>query len=192
MASLFGLAAAGLHQPERGSNLLDSGAPHYDSYCCADGQWVAIAPIERKFRDTLLRLIGFDPQTFPDVTDSASWPQARELLSRRFAERSRAAWCELLEGTDACFAPVLTLAEAPDHPHALARAAFITVDGVVQPAPSPRFSRTPAAQPTPAETPGASSRAVLTDWGVPLAEISRLERLGVIGPVQGLRPTMST
>ncbi|MGO4406345.1 CaiB/BaiF CoA transferase family protein [Bosea sp. RAF48] len=180
MASLFGLAAAGLHGPERGTNLLDSGAPHYETYACADGAWIAVAPIETKFRDELLRRIGFDPARFPDVDDRASWPEARELLSRRFAERSRAEWCALLEGTDACFAPVLSLAEAPEHDHAKARGSFVAIDGVLQPAPHPRFSRTPAATPTAARAPGEGGRAALGEWGLPTAEIDRLEKAGVL------------
>ena len=183
MASAFGLVAAGLHRPERGTNLLDSGAPHYDVYRCADGQWVAVAPIERKFRDELLTRIGFDPATFPDVADSNQWPQARELLTARFAERSREDWCALLEGTDACFAPVLSVAEAADHPHARARAAHLVIDGVVQPAPAPRFSRTPAAVPQPAEPPGAGTRAVLAAWGIAGERIVHLERQGIIPPL---------
>ncbi|NYZ16145.1 CoA transferase [Azospirillum sp. RWY-5-1] len=190
MTSLFGLAAAGLHRPERGTNLLDSGAPHYDTYQCADGEWIAVAPIEPKFREILLTRIGFDPASFPDLDDPAQWPQARALLTARFAERDRAAWCALLEGTDACAAPVLAVADAPHHPHAVARNAFIEVGGVVQPAPSPRFSRTPAGTPTPPEAPGRSTRAVLADWGMAPDRIARLERQGVIPttPVPG-QPT---
>lgn len=180
MASLFGLAAAGIHKPERGTNLLDSGAPHYETYRCADGEWITIAPIEQKFRHELLRLIGFDPASFPDVEDSACWPQARALLGARFAERSRAEWCALLEGTDGCFAPVLSLAEAPEHPHAKARASFITLDGVPQPAPQPRFSRTPAAIPTPARAPGAGGLSALTEWGVSPATVERLQAAGTL------------
>lgn len=189
LASAFGLAAAGLHRPERGTNLLDSGAPHYDTYQCADGEWVAVAPIERKFRDELLTRIGFDPATFPDVADRARWPEARALLAARFAERSRAEWCALLEGTDACFAPVLSLAEAPGHPQAVARAAHLAIDGVVQPAPAPRFSRTPAAPPSPAEAPGAGTHTVLAAWGIAAERIANLERLGVIRPPRPIHTT---
>jgi alpha-methylacyl-CoA racemase len=180
MASLFGLAAAGIHKPERGTNLLDSGAPHYETYRCADDEWITIAPIEKKFREVLLGLIGFDPEHFPNVNNPAEWPQARSLLACRFAERSRAEWCTLLEGTDACFAPVLSLIEAPEHSHARARGTFVTIDGVVQPGPQPRFSRTPPAAPTAGEPAGASSRAVLADWGFDLMAIDRLEQIGVI------------
>lgn len=180
MASLFGLAAAGIHKPERGTNLLDSGGPHYETYRCADGEWITIAPIEKKFREILLGLIGFDPESFPNVNDPARWPDARKLLADRFSERSRAEWCTLLEGTDACFAPVLSLTEAPDHPHARARGSFIAIDGVTQPAPQPRFSRTPPKTPAAGEPAGASSRNVLADWGFAPATIDHLEQAGVI------------
>lgn len=180
MASLFGLAAAGLHKPERGTNLLDSGAPHYETYRCADGEWITVAPIERKFREILLGLLGFDPKSFPDVNDPARWPEARGLLAGRFAERSRAEWCVLLEGSDACFAPVLSLTEAPAHPHARARGSFIAIGGVIQPVPQPRFSRTPPAMPEAGEPAGASSRAVLADWGFSPAAIAHLEQAGII------------
>lgn len=183
MASLFGLAAAGIHKPERGTNLLDSGAPHYETYRCADGEWITIAPIETKFREALLGLIGFDLKSFPDVNDPGRWPEARKLLAGRFAERSRAEWCALLEGTDACFAPVLSLAEAPDHPHARARGSFIAIDDVVQPAPQPRFSRTPPAMPAAGEPAGTSSRRILAEWGFAPAAIDGLEKSGVIRAV---------
>lgn len=182
MASLYGLAAAGLHRPRRGTNLLDSGAPHYETYRCADGEWITIAPIEPKFRALLLQRLGFEPSGFPDMSDPATWPAGRALLAERFAERSRDEWCTLLEGSDACFAPVLSLAEAPLHPHAQARGMFVTLAGVVQPAPAPRFSRTPAALPTAAEEPGASGRAALRDWGVSPGTVARLEGAGIIRP----------
>jgi len=140
----------------------------------------------------LLRRIGFDPAQFPDVDDRASWPQARDLLGRRFAERSRAEWCALLEGTDACFAPVLSLAEAPEHDHAKARGSFIAIDGVLQPAPQPRFSRTPAATPTAARAPGEGGRAVLGEWGLPAAEIDRLVQAGILRATADIPETNGT
>jgi alpha-methylacyl-CoA racemase len=180
MASFFGFSAAGLHGPERGTNILDSGAPYYDTYLCADAKWVAVAPIEAKFRATLLGLLGFDPASFPDVSDRAGWPAARALLTNRFAQKSRDEWCVILEGTDACFAPVLSMAEAALHPHSVARQAFVEIDGVLQPAPAPRFSRTPPRLPGGAEPPGQSSHAVLRDWGLARQTIAALERAGVI------------
>jgi alpha-methylacyl-CoA racemase len=179
-APFFGLAAAGLHRPERGTNLLDSGAPHYDVYACADGEWISIAPLEAKFRSILLAKLGFDPDGFPDLADPANWPRARELLAARFAERSRADWCELLEGSDGCFAPVLGIDEVPAHPQHVARNAFVEVGGIRQPAPAPRFSRTPPALPSPPEGPGHSSREILMDWGLTAERIEGLARDGVI------------
>ncbi|MBN8939312.1 MAG: CoA transferase [Rhizobiales bacterium] len=180
MTSLYGLAAAGLHGAPRGGNLLDSGAPHYDVYQCADGGWISIAPIEPKFRAELLRRIGLDPATFPDVTDPGHWPAARQRLAETFKTRSRDAWCALLEGTDACFAPVLSMAEAEAHPHNRARDTFVSVGGIGQPAPAPRFARTPAPLPTPPEAPGQSSRAALTRWGIAPDRIDSLVGSGVV------------
>lgn len=179
-SSLYGLAAAGIHQPGRGRNLLDGGAPHYSVYACADGKHVTIGPLEKNFRIVLLEKMGLDPKTFPDVDERANWPAARELLAARFAERTRDEWCALLEGTDACFAPVLDLSEAPLAPHNRAREAFVEVDGVIQPAPSPRFSRTPPDAVTAADVPGRSSRAILTEWGIALDRIDALEEAAII------------
>lgn len=180
-APLMGLQAAGLWERERGTNILDSGAPQYEVYRCADGEHVSVAPIEGKFQRVLLSRIGFDPDTFPGMADRANWAEAKRLLSARFAEKNRAEWCALLEGTDACFAPVLSLAEARDHPHHAARGAFVDIDGLAQPAPAPRFSRTPAATPTPPEAPGESGEAALRDWGIPAERAAELTQAGVVG-----------
>ncbi|WP_337188118.1 CaiB/BaiF CoA-transferase family protein [Phenylobacterium sp.] len=179
-APFYGLIAAGLHSLERGANLLDSGAPHYEVYETLDGKWVSVAPIEPRFREVLLERMGFAPAEFPDVRDPAQWPTGKASLKARFAERTRAEWCELLEGTDACFAPVLDAAEAPHHPHHVARQAFLDIGGVMQPAPAPRFSRTPAGKPGPADAPGASSAQILAGWGVPPARVAALAASGVI------------
>ena len=189
MTSLYGLAAAGLHGAPRGGNLLDSGAPHYDVYRCADGGWISIAPIEPKFRHELLRRVGLDPATFPDVTDPAQWPAARRLLTETFQTRSREAWCALLEGTDACFAPVLSMAEAEAHPHNRARATFMTVGGIRQPAPAPRFERTPAPVPQPPEAAGQSSRTALARWGI---DPDRIDNLVATGAVREIAATAAS
>ncbi len=144
-AEFFGFTAAGLHGSVRGGNLLDSGAPHYEVYECADGEWLSVAPIEDKFRAILLERLGIDSNTFPDVRDPAHWEAGKRLLADIFRTRPRDAWCALFAGTDACVAPVLSMAEAPAHPHAQARDAYLNHHGLVQPAPSPRFSRTPGA-----------------------------------------------
>jgi alpha-methylacyl-CoA racemase len=178
--AVYGLAAAGIHRPPRGDNMLDGGAPQYNAYRCADGEWITVAAIEPKFRDLLLHAIGFDPTDFPDLDDRATWPLGRQLMAERFGQRSRDEWCELLLGSDACFAPMLGFAEAPDFLQNRAREAFVDVAGIVQPAPSPRFSRTPASRPTPPEEPGASTHAVLRDWGFSPEQIGKLEALSVI------------
>lgn len=180
-APTLGLHGAGLWNGDRGENILDGGAPHYDVYRCADGNYVAIAPIEPKFRARLLDLMGLADAGFPDVADPANWPEARAVFERRFLERSRDEWRALLEGTDACFAPVLTFDEAPDHPHNVARGAYVRVDGVVQPAPAPRFSATPAAEPRTPEAPGASGAEALRGWGISDERSNELERAGVVG-----------
>ncbi|WP_157216391.1 CaiB/BaiF CoA transferase family protein [Flavisphingomonas formosensis] len=181
MTSLYGMHGAGLHGDTRGTNLLDSGAPYYDSYACADGLYVAVAPIEPKFRRILLDRLGIDPADWPEQEDAACWPALRARLATAFRTRTRDEWCALFEDSDACVAPVLSLAEAPHHPHNMARGTFVTVDGVVQPAPAPRFAATPSAMPTPPEGPGASTRAALDAWGIGAERIDALERNGVIG-----------
>src|SRR6202050_673445 len=137
MTLFYGLHAAGLHSLQRGTNLLDSGSAIYETYECSDGRFVAIAAIELKFRKVL-----FDRLGLAYAEDGA---ELRDALETLFKTRTRDEWCKLLEGTDACFAPVLTMEEAPRHPHNVARGSFVEVGGVVQPAPAPRFSRTPAA-----------------------------------------------
>ncbi len=181
MAMFHGLRAAGQHGEARGTNLLDGGAPHYATYACRDGLHVAVAPIEAKFRRVLAGALDLPADTFDGLADPATWPEASARLAALFAGRDRAEWCALLEGTDACVAPVLTLAEAAEHPHARARGAFATVDGLVQPAPAPRFSATPSGAPTPTEPPGASTQAALIDWGLPPERVASLLASGAAG-----------
>ncbi|MCB2059003.1 MAG: CaiB/BaiF CoA-transferase family protein [Novosphingobium sp.] len=182
LTGIYGLFAAGLHARPRGENLLDGGAPHYNVYRCADGEWITIAAIEAKFRKDLLVRIGFDPANFPDVEDRRNWPYARRLLQERFAQRPQSQWCELLLGTDACFAPVLGLSDAAAFAHNSERKTLIEIDGIVQPAPAPRFSRTPAGVPTAPEEIGSSTVAVLKKWGIPVEEIALLADRGIIPP----------
>ncbi|MBE0548658.1 MAG: CoA transferase, partial [Rubrivivax sp.] len=142
MTPFYGLLAAGLQNGPRGTNTLDSGAPFYEVYRCADGEYVSVAPIEAKFRRVLLDRLGDEAEGLADMTDPAQWPQARRQLETLFATRTRAQWCALLEGSDACFAPVLAPLEAPQHAQHAARGAFVEIDGITQPAPVPRFSAT--------------------------------------------------
>jgi alpha-methylacyl-CoA racemase len=167
MTSLYGLLAAGLQNGPRGTNLLDSGAPHYDVYRCADGEYVSVAPLETKFREIFVARLGLSPGDLPDVRDPGQWPEARQKLVELFAGRTRAQWCELLEGSDACFAPVLAPLEAPNHPHHRARQTFIEIDGIAQPAPAPRFSETPPRLPEPPQPPGQGGVEWAAQWGIP-------------------------
>jgi alpha-methylacyl-CoA racemase len=173
MTMFYGMYAAGRHSLERGTNLLDSGSAIYETYECADGRFISIAPIELKFREVLFEKLGL-PYTQDDG------PELHHKFEELFRTRTRDEWCALLEGTDACFAPVLSMAEAPRHPHNVARNAFVEVEGVVQPGPAPRFSRTPSARPNAPQGQGAGTRPALADWGVPHDRIEALLRGGVI------------
>jgi alpha-methylacyl-CoA racemase len=164
-AMLHGMLAAGTWQDRRGVNLLDSGAPFYDVYETADGRWMAVGALEPQFYAALLAVLDLGDGV-PDRNDPRQWPALRERIAARFRGHTQAEWTELFEGTDACVAPVLSLTEAPAHPHLAARGSFVEHAGVVQPAPAPRFSRTPGALGEPPARPGQHSREALTDWGV--------------------------
>ena len=181
MAMFHGLAAAGQwNAAARGDNLLDGGAPFYATYDCAGGGQVAVGALEPKFFAELARRIGLDPRFLPGQYDRSTWPALRDALAAIFRSRTRDEWAALLAGSDACVAPVLSLQEAPRHPHAAARAAFVDVGGVPQPAPAPRFSRTPAARPEAPPREGQHSRAVLADAGFSAEEIVTLLASGVL------------
>ncbi|MCW5656865.1 MAG: CoA transferase [Burkholderiaceae bacterium] len=177
MTSLFGLHASGTHDGPRGTNLLDSGAPHYEVYRCADGEYVSVAPVEAKFRAVLLERLGM-PAGAIDFDDSARWPEAKARLAAIFATRTRAQWCERLEGSDACFAPVLGPLEAHEHAHNQARATFIEPGGVRQPAPAPRFVGTPTGEPRQAHADDTAAFEQLRRWGVAAADIDTLAASG--------------
>lgn len=182
MTAAYGMAAAGMSNGRRGENLLDSGAYFYDVYECADGKYVSVAAIEGKFHAELLRLLEIDPASLPPQMDREGWPRARAVLAERFRQRSRDEWCTLLSGTDACFAPVLSVAEAPAHPHMRARGTFIDIDGVVQPAPAPRFSRSIAEPPRAPQQRGEHDAAkALAAWGFGAEEVASLRQAGVVG-----------
>jgi alpha-methylacyl-CoA racemase len=181
LAMLLGLHGAGQWGP-RGSNLLDGGAPFYDAYRCADGGYVAVGALEEQFYAALLDGLGLagDPD-LPDRADPASWPELRRRLTDVFATRTRDEWAAAFAGTDACVAPVLDPDEAAAHPHLAARGTYREVDGLLQPAPAPRFSGTPTDIPPPAPAPGADTTAVLTDLGLSPTEITTLRESGTIG-----------
>jgi crotonobetainyl-CoA:carnitine CoA-transferase CaiB-like acyl-CoA transferase len=180
MTSIYGAYAGGLHKLERGTNVTDTGAYFYDAYECADGEWISIATIEGRFHAELLRRLEIDPGEIGEQFDAANWPKARALLSERFKRRTRDQWCELLEGTDACFAPVLSLAQAPNHPHMRARGTFVEVDGVIQPGVAPRFGRSQPPLPTsPEKTLNASPEEALDGW-LDAAAIAKLRSAGTL------------
>jgi alpha-methylacyl-CoA racemase len=167
LAQMFwSLRACGLWSDQRGANLLDSGAPFYDTYACADGRYVAVGALEPQFYAALLEGLGLIGEELPAQLDRAGWPVLRQRFTDVFATRSRDEWVAVFDCTDACVAPVLSFAEVPEHPHIAARGTVITVDGVPQAAPAPRFSRTQPDQPTPPPKPGADTAAVLADWDV--------------------------
>jgi alpha-methylacyl-CoA racemase len=180
MAMFYGFKAAGMWKETRRSNLLDGGAHFYDTYRCADGLWVSIASIEPQFYALLLEKTGISDPEFGAQMDRASWPALRLRLAAVIATKTREEWRAIMEGSDVCFAPVLTLEEAPAHPHNVARKTFVEVDGVVQPAPAPRFSSSPGAVAGPPPTAGAHNRAALTDWGFSEAQIDALQAAGAL------------
>jgi alpha-methylacyl-CoA racemase len=181
MAFFFGMRKAGFWSDQRGTNMLDTGAHFYDVYETADGKYVSIGSIEPQFYAEMVRLTGF-PDDPPARMDRSRWPELKERLAKVIKTKTRDEWCAIMEGTDACFAPVLSMAEAPDHPHNRARDGFVKVAGVVQPAPSPRFSRTkPEIRQTPGR-PGEDTAAVLSDWGFSEEEVAALRASQVVSP----------
>jgi alpha-methylacyl-CoA racemase len=177
---LHGMHAKGLWPNGRGANMLDGGAPFYDTYEASDGKFVAVGAIEERFWGQLLGVLELDPDTLPARADPRNWPRIREIIAARISSRTRDEWAALAEDTDACLTPVLSLDEAPDHPHNVSRGTFVEVDGVRQPAPGPKFDRTPAAPPkAPSET-GADTDEVLAELGVTAEDIATLRAAGVI------------
>ncbi|KGB56299.1 L-carnitine dehydratase/bile acid-inducible protein F [Sphingopyxis sp. LC81] len=165
---------------ERGANLLDTGAPFYDSYETADGKFIAIGPVEPQFYRELLRLV--EATDLPsNHFDARTWPEMGASLDQLFRMRTREEWCALLEGSDACFAPVLSLAEAPLHPHNQQRGTFLHVDGKVQPAPAPRYTRTMTEEPRMSQVAGEDTEEVLASLGYEAADIADLQARGIVG-----------
>jgi alpha-methylacyl-CoA racemase len=162
-AMFYGMKAAGAWNSQRGENLLDGGAHFYDTYACADGKYVSVGALEAKFFRQLCELCGLEDEFCAGQMDRPHWPLMKLRMADMFRTRTRDEWCALLEGTDACFAPVLDWDEAPAHPHNRARGTFVTLQGVVQPAPAPRFSRTPPAPPAPPARDAMSG--ALERWG---------------------------
>jgi alpha-methylacyl-CoA racemase len=164
MAMIYAMRAEGLWEDKRAANILDGAAAIYRTYVCADGRHIAIAPMERKFFETFAALTGLDAAEWPDHATPAVWPALHAKLAALFLTKPRDEWCALFAGTDACVAPVLSLDEAPHHPHNQARGAFVEIDGVIQPAPAPRFSRSVPPTPSPRPAPNQGGEAALRDW----------------------------
>lgn len=182
MTMMYGMHAAGLWTDDRGSNRLDSGTPWYDVYETSDSKWISVGCNEPQFYDALLERLGIAPGVLPaDRHDRKGWPAIRTCFTQKFREKTRDEWCEIMAGSEVCFAPVLSMAEAPQHPHMKARGTFVELDGVVQPAPAPRFSRT---KPEIRHSAGSSEQQagdVLRDWGFSAAEVAELRAAGAIG-----------
>jgi alpha-methylacyl-CoA racemase len=181
MSPIYQLLAMGAWQEDRGSNLLDGGAPFYDTYETADGRAVAVGPLEPQFYMELVTGLGLDLAELPPQFDPGSWPEIRERFAAAFATRSRDEWADHFAGSDACVAPVLDMAEAPHHPHNRARSVFVDVGGTLEPAPAPRFARSMPQNPAPPVAPGAHTDQILAAAGFDAEEIARLHESGAVG-----------
>ena len=183
MASIYGFAATGLWDSSRGSNMLDGGAPFYDTYQCSDGKWISIGSIEPQFYRLLAEVLEADLGTEDLLArlDKSDWSERKQQIAEIIRGKSSGEWCALMEGSDICFAPVLTLEEAPEHPHNRAREIFVRRDGVTQPAPAPRFSRTRTEMGRAPVPPGADTEAILAELGKDPAAIESLRAAGAVG-----------
>jgi alpha-methylacyl-CoA racemase len=177
----FGFAQTGVWSPERGTNIVDSGAPYYDAYETADGRWLSVAAMEPHFYAALLDLLGLADEPLPEQNDRARWPEVKRRFAEVIATRTRDEWVTAADGHQACVAPVLSVDELADDPHLRARGSFVRHDGLLQPAPSPRFSRTPAHLSDRPPFPGEHTRSALADWGFAEVRIDELLRSGAIG-----------
>lgn len=180
MAAQYGLMAKGFWRDERESNFLDGAAPFYGTYACADGRYVSLGPIEPQFYRELLQKCGIDDPQFARQWERDEWPELRAKLEALFRTRDRDDWCRLLEGSDACFAPVLSMREAPLHPHNRARGTFVESAGLLQPAPAPRFQRTASELPAPAPEIGNDTSTLLQGLGRSMQQVAELIEAGVV------------
>jgi alpha-methylacyl-CoA racemase len=179
MAMFFGARASGMHSDERGTNTLDTGAPFYDVYETKDHQYMSVGPIEPQFFALLREKLELDA-SFGEQFDMARWPEQKAMLAKTFRVKSREEWSKIFTGIDACVAPVLSMAEAPQHAHNAARRSFVEVEGVTQGAPTPRFSRTVPSDPEPMKPVGADTKEVLADFGFASDEIADLLKQGAV------------
>jgi len=180
MTMTHSLRAMGIWNDERGTNMLDTGAHFYDVYETADGGYISIGSIEPQFYAELLRLTGLEDEALPGQYDRAQWPALKERVAAVFRTKTRDEWCEIMEGTDVCFAPVLTIPEAVAHPHNVHRGTFVEVAGIPQPGPAPRFSRTEAAIARPPAHAGQHTEEILAEAGLDADRIAKLRETGVI------------
>lgn len=180
LSPFYGLMAMNMWTTDRSSNKLDGGAHYYGSYECSDGRYISIGSIEPQFYALLLEKCEITDEAFQLQQDQSAWPILKEKLAQLFNTKTRAEWCEIMEGSDVCFAPVLDLGEAPDHPHNKARDTYIEFEGVMQPAPAPRFSRTQSEIQSAAAITGEHTEQVLADWGYSEAEITELKQAKAI------------
>ena len=180
MTMIWSFREMGIWQEERGTNMLDTGAHFYDTYETSDGKYVSIGSIEPQFYAELLRLTDMADEVLPSQHDRSQWPALKERFAALFRQKTRDEWCELMEETDVCFAPVLSMAEAPHHPHIAERGTFTEVAGVIQPAPSPRFSRTPGSIERPPPHAGQHTDEVLAEWGLSAGRIAELREAKAI------------
>jgi alpha-methylacyl-CoA racemase len=176
---MWGLVAAGNWQEQRGSNILDGGAPWYDSYRTLDGYYMAVGSVEQRFYTELIERLGLAEADLPKQYDRNGWPALRNVFAKAFLSKTRDEWCAIFRDGDACVTPVLGFSEAPHHPHHRARGNFIEVGGVIQPAPAPRLLGTPSEMRSPAPQRGEHGAAALREWGFGPSDVSRLHELGV-------------
>jgi alpha-methylacyl-CoA racemase len=180
MTAIYGIHGSGRWTDNRGDNILDSGAHYYDVYETKDGKYVSIGSIETKFYDELLELSGLKREELARQNDREAWPAMKQKVAAIFMTKSRDEWCKIMEGSDVCFAPVLSMSEAPKHPHNRHRGTFIEDDGVVQPGPAPRFSRTPGKIQRPPARPGEHTDEALRDWGFSATDLEGLRKAAAI------------
>lgn len=180
MAMIHSLHARGEWSTKRGANLLDSGAHFYDVYETLDGKYISLGAIEPQFYALLIEKAELDPGVFSEQNNPARWPELKRELESVFKSRTRDEWCQRMEGADVCFAPVLDFIEAQSHPHNVARDTYVDIDGMIQPAPAPRFSRTPAQVAFGVRARGEDTQAVLADWGFTPQAIARLREKGAL------------
>jgi len=181
LTAVYGMHASGMWSNGRGENILDTGAHFYDVYETRDGEYISIGSIEAKFYAELLKLSGLEGQEMPRQMDRKAWPDLKKKFAALFKTKTRDEWCKIMEGSDICFAPVLSMAEAPKHPHNQVRGTFVEVEGVVQPGPAPRFSRTPSKIQRPPAKPGEHTEEALREWGFSAADLEKLRGCGAIG-----------